>query len=255
MVFSIFLLQTFLNILHLNLCGKYMPTAVWIRVKYRQEDDTLALAVKTGRGHGGEGGGWHMMGDVVPSPDEALVGQVRGLQQILDFLKDTKKVFIPPFLRYMFGGCCATKHHAPNTTSPDHPIKMLTEHIRQRHTITKALVDSKASHFRVTDILGIFTSTHDSLTEKARKIRTFMHKDNVHLTPAGYKLLADEIVLDCNIISSKQQSTAKQLRTTIAPPSEEKMWRGFRTTRGFGRTSAVPQRDRGGPRHHPYRRN
>ena len=40
-----------------------------------------------------------------------------------------------------------------------------------------------------------------------------MHKDNVHLTPVGYKLLADEIILDCKIISSKQQSTAKQLRT------------------------------------------
>ena len=131
---------------------------------------------------------------------------------------------------------------------------MLTEHIRQRHTITKALVNSKASHFRVTDILGIFTSTHDSLTEKVRKIRTFMHKDNVHLMPAGYKLLADEIVLDCNIISSKQQSTAKQLRTPTAPSSEEKMWRDFRTTRGLGRTSAVSQRGRGGPRHHPYRR-
>ena len=132
---------------------------------------------------------------------------------------------------------------------------MLTEHIRQQHTITKALVDSKASHFRVTDVLGIFAATHDSLTEKARKIRTFTHKDNVHLTPAGYRLLAEEIVLDCNIISSKQQSTAKQLRTTLAPPSEEKMWRGFKTTRGFGRTSAVPQRGRGGPRYHPYRRN
>ena len=196
-----------------------------------------------------------MMDDVVASPDEALVGQVRGLRQVLDFLKDTKKVFIPPIPRFVFGGCCATKHHAPNTSSPDHPAKMLTEHIRQRHTITKALVDSKASHFRVTDVLGIFAATHDSLTEKARKICTFTHKDNVHLMPAGYRLLAEEIVLDCNIISSKQQSTAKQLRTTIAPPSEEKMWRGFRTTRGVRRTLAVPQQGRGGPRHHPYRRN
>ena len=34
MVFNIFLLQTFLNILHLNLCGEYMPKAVWIRVKF-----------------------------------------------------------------------------------------------------------------------------------------------------------------------------------------------------------------------------
>ena len=80
-------------------------------------------------------------------------------------------------------------------------------------------------------------------------------KDNVHLTLAGYRLLAEEIVLDCNIISSKQQSTAKQLRNITAPPSEEKMWRGFRTTRGIGRTSAAPQRGRGGPRHRPYQRN
>ena len=100
---------------------------------------------------------------------------------------------------------------------------MFTEQIRQRHTITKALVDAKASHFRVTDVLGIFSAVHDSLTEKASKIRTFTHKDNVHLTPAGYRLLAEEIVLDCNIILSKQQSTAKQLRNTTAPPSEEKM--------------------------------
>ena len=131
---------------------------------------------------------------------------------------------------------------------------MLAEHIRQWHTITKALVDSQATHFRVTDILGIFTASHDSLTKKARKIRTFMHKDNVHPTPAGYRQLAEEIVLDFNIISSKQQSSAKHLRSTPAPPSEEKIWRGFRTTRGIGKTSAAPQRSRGGPRHHPYRR-
>ena len=138
-------------------------------VKYRQEDDTLALVVKTGGGSGSEGGGWHMMGDVVASPEGALVGQVRAFRQVLDFLNDTKKVFIPPIPRFMFRGCCATKHHAQNMSAPDHPVKMLTEHIRQRHTITKALVHSKASHFRVTDVLGIFTATHDSLTKKARK--------------------------------------------------------------------------------------
>ena len=36
-----------------------------------------------------------MMGDIVPSPDEALVGQVRGLRQVLDSLKDIKKSFHP----------------------------------------------------------------------------------------------------------------------------------------------------------------
>ena len=220
-------------------------------VKYRQEDDTLALAVKMGGGNGGEGGGWHMMGDVVPSPDEALVGQIRGLRPVLELMKDVKKVFVPPIPRFVFGGCCATKHHAPNTASPDHPAKMLTEHIRQRHTITKALIDSKTAHFQVTDVLSIFSSTHDSITDKARKFRTFSHKDNVHLTPAGYRLLAEEIVLDCNTISAKQQATAKQAEFKPPPPCEEKTWWGFRTTRGIGRTSAVPQRGRGGYRHHP----
>ena len=223
-------------------------------VKYRQEDDTLALAVKSG-GRGGEGGGWHMMGDVVPSPDETLVGQIRGLRPVLELMKDVKKVFIPPIPRFVFGGCCDTKHHAPNTASPEHPAKMLSEHIRQRHTITKAFIDSKTAHFRVTDVLSIFSSTHDSITDKARKFRTFSHKDNVHLTPAGYRLLAEEIVLDCNTISAKQQINAKQAASKPPPPSEEKVWQGFRTTRGVGRTSAVPQRGRGGYRHHPYRRN
>ena len=223
-------------------------------VKYRQEDDTLALAVKSG-GRGGEEGGWHMMGDVVPSPDETLVGQIRGLRPVLELMKDVKKVFIPPIPRFVFGGCCDTKHHAPNTASPEHPAKMLSEHIRQRHTITKAFIDSKTAHFRVTDVLSIFSSTHDSITDKARKFRTFSHKDNVHLTPAGYRLLAEEIVLDCNTISAKQQINAKQAASKPPPPSEEKVWQGFRTTRGVGRTSAVPQRGRGGYRHHPYRRN
>ena len=150
--------------------------------------------------------------------------------RFLTFWRTQKKCSSHPFRGMCLedgSGCCVTKHHAPNTTAPDHPVKMLTEHIQQRHTITKALVDSIASHFRVTNVLGIFTATHDSLTKKAHKICTFMHKDNVHLTPAGYRLLAEEIVLDCNIISSKQQSSAKQLRTPTTPPSEEKMWRGF----------------------------
>ena len=194
-----------------------------------------------------------MMGDVVPSPDEALVGQIRGLRPVLEILKDVKKVFVPPIPRFVFGGCCATKHHAPNTASPDHPATMITEHIRQRHTITKALIDSKTSHFRVTDVLSIYSSTHDTITDKARKFRTFSHKDNVHLTPAGYKLLAEELVMDCNIISAKQNS-AKHAEPKPTPPCEEKMWRGFRTTRGVGRTSSAPQRGRGGFRHHPYRR-
>ena len=40
--------------------------------KFKQEDDTLALAVKHGGG-GGEGG-WHMLGEVVYTPDNFICG-------------------------------------------------------------------------------------------------------------------------------------------------------------------------------------
>ena len=114
---------------------------------------------------------------------------------------------------------------------------MLTEHIRQRHTITKTLVDMKITTFRVTNVLGIFASSHETLTDKAQKLRTFTHKDNVHLTPSGYKLLADELLLDCNTVAARQHFVIKQSKATTILPSEEKSWRGFRTTRGVGRTS------------------
>ena len=37
-----------------------------------------------------------MLEEVVPSPDESIVGQVRGLQGVISSLKDTRKVFVPP---------------------------------------------------------------------------------------------------------------------------------------------------------------
>ena len=196
-----------------------------------------------------------MLGEIVPYRDENIVGQVCGLQGVLSLLKDIKKVFIPPIPRFVFGGCCANKTHASNTSAPEHSGKMLTEHTQQRHTITKILVDMKTTTFRVTDILCIFVTSHESLTDKARKLSTFTHKDNMHLTPTGYKLLAEELLLDCNSLAAKQHSAVKQTKAaTSTPPSEEKFWRGFSTTQGVGRTSTTATFRRGGVRHHPNRR-
>ena len=46
--------------------------------KFRQAEDTLALATKVG----GEGG-WHMLGEVVATPDAFLTEQVRSLKIML----------------------------------------------------------------------------------------------------------------------------------------------------------------------------
>ena len=129
-------------------------------VKYRQEDDTLALAVKSG-GRGGEGGGWHMMGDVVPSPDETLVGQIRGLRPVLELMKDVKKVFIPPIPRFVLVEAVTqnTMHPtlhlrstrqkcSPNTSDSDTPSQKHSL-IQRQHT-SGLLTSLASSHPRMT---------------------------------------------------------------------------------------------------------
>ena len=67
--------------------------------KFRQEDDTLALAIKNGGGRG-----WHMLGEIVYTPDSFISEQVGTLQAVLDSVKNNNKIFLPPIPCFAFGG-------------------------------------------------------------------------------------------------------------------------------------------------------
>ena len=83
--------------------------------KFRQADDTLALATRVG----GEWG-WHMLGEVVATPDTFLSEQVGSLGGVLASIKNHSKIMLPPIPRYVFGSCCNDISHAPNIASPNH---------------------------------------------------------------------------------------------------------------------------------------
>ena len=113
---------------------------------------------------------------------------------VLDSVKNLDITFIPPVPRFTFGGCCENTTHAPNTRIPLHSSFALTEHVRQRNSITKHITDTKTKNFKVIDLLGALTPAKNNQADRATALRKITHRDNVHLTESGYKLLAGKIV-------------------------------------------------------------
>ena len=217
--------------------------------RFRQEDDSLSLAVKVG-------GGWHMPGDVMPIEDGPLTTQVSQVCSALDLGKGGPKIVLPPIPRYMFGGCCTNPTHAPNTRDENHGHNTLTNHIKHRKTIIKTLSDTGCKHFKVLDFISTYTQDHTLPSQKIDALRRITDRDNVHLTQEGYAKLADKIIHEAEALTT----THKQLRNT---PSKHKPgsknWRGFIYTEGVGRASSGSglgprKQERGGNRNHPYRR-
>ena len=107
-------------------------------------------------------------------------------------------------------------------------------------------------------MLSIFAPTSASIADKGTGLKSHTHRDNVHLTENGYKLVADAII-----------SEAKLLRDQVNPPSKPntnsagvkgsklRVWGGFYCTARYGKTASITNklyRGGGGQRHHPYRR-
>ena len=98
--------------------------------------------------------------------------------------------------------------------------------------------DNKTQHFKVIDLLGTFSPTSATIPDKGNGLKLHTHRDNVHLTENGYKLVAYTII-----------SEAKMLRERLAPQSkpdsnsaggkgsESRAWGGFFCTASYGKTA------------------
>ena len=177
---------------------------------------------------------------------------------MLASIKNHLKIVIPPIPRYIFGSCCNDTSHAPNIASPTHITTSLTEHIRQRSTIIRKLHDHKTQHFKVIDLLGTFSPTSASITDKGNGLKFHTHRDNVHLTENGYKLVANTIISEAKMLRDRVSPQSKpNSNSTGVKGSESRAWGGFFCTAGYGKTASANiklHRGGGGQRHHPYRR-
>ena len=219
--------------------------------KYRQADDTLALASKAGGATG-----WHMLGEVVAVPDTFICEQVGNLGGLFSAINEHSKIVLPAIPRYVFGSCCKDATHAQNTALPSHSTTSVSEHIRQRNTIIKKLHDARTQNLKVLDILSCFSNTSSSIPVKFDHLKKVTHRDNVHLTERGYELLAENIVKEAKVLMERQSSRGEKPELHNTNVGQEiRSWGGFFCMVGFGKTTVATHKMLGGggaQRHHPY---
>jgi len=194
--------------------------------RYRQADDSTALAVK-------QQGGWHMPGEVVYSPDAELEAMVEKTVPLLLSIPN-RKILLPPLPRYTFGGCCDDPLHAPNTRMPEFAPHALKEHLRMRALIKKLITSRRIPNTRILDALGSMTPDHLTPHQKLALLSKLTHKDNVHYTQAAYGKLAEKVISEAH---SGTATAAAAAPVRSAAQLRQVRWRGFVTTPGVGKTS------------------
>ena len=104
--------------------------------------------------------------------------------------------------------------HAPNTRTPSHSSFALTEHVRQRNSITKHINDTKSKNFKVINLLGTLAPAQQNQSDRTTALKKITHWDNVHLTESGYKLLAGKI------FEVAKELKYRQLQQHQQPPAD-----------------------------------
>ncbi len=110
-----------------------------------------------------------------------------------NWLRSCCLVFTPPIPRFVFGSCCRDLSHGSNITMGGHSEKMLGEHCSIRNSLKGILAKEGLPNTRVLDTLGAITGKN-SVASQLEVLKSITAKDNVHLTPSGYRSLAEGVL-------------------------------------------------------------
>jgi hypothetical protein len=201
--------------------------------KYKQADDSLALAQKIE-------GGWHLPGEIAMIEDEQIRVTLSKLKPALEKFAGCKMIFIPPIPRYFFGGCCEKTGHCSNAREENHSTHMLQEHFRIRNTMkTHIIANTPQATRKDTRILDLITNTvsHDSKTphQQLKSLREITAHDNVHLRPEGYRRLASAVEKEAATLMA--DTAVKQ--ATVGGGQPTSYWKGFVVHHGIGKIGAA----------------
>jgi len=212
-------------------------------VRFKQSDDGDSLPVRLG-------GSWHVLGEVRVMSQEQVEKTLSNMEPFYKHdYSAAKKIFCPPIPRYVYGGCCGDLGHGPNIRSQGHSEKMVSELVRVRQNIKSVLIRTQVQNMRVLDSLGALTGK-TTLSEQVSELRKVTARDNVHLTPAGYKALALGVYKEASSFTAPKVKVSKH-----ESPGATQEWHGFLSHVGIGKAASRKARSahQSTPRAHPYR--
>jgi hypothetical protein len=194
-------------------------------VRFRQADESSSLPVKLNGHH-------HLLGDLEvmgSSHIESALFPVSHLYK--QYIKSGDKIFLPPVPRNVFGSCCADLGHGANIRMQGHGERMLSEHCRIRQSLKRILMSERVPSMRVLDTLGCLTHATNP-PEQLAALKSITSRDNVHLTEAGYRALAEGLLQEAISLRTpreKGKETVSRQQTVT--------WNGFVSHIGIGKTS------------------
>jgi hypothetical protein len=211
--------------------------------RFRQEDGGSSLPLKLN-------GGFHLLGELEMMQHEHVEQALSPIEHLYkNLLKSNCKIFNPPIPRYLFGSCCLDLANGPNIRMGRHGEKMVAKHCHIRNNLNSILLKDGVRNMRVLDTLGTFTSKN-TVTEQLAALKPLVARDNVHLTAAGYKALAEVIFREAQnfgVTRSKGKHSLSGMQMVRAAE-----WHGFVRNQGVGKTSLNAAKRPLGGRAHPY---
>jgi hypothetical protein len=210
--------------------------------RYENFDGTQSLPFK-------EAGKYHMAGPVVPCADHTFKRIVKMLSPVLLSAQNAKKIVIPPLPWYVFNPCCSGKNHCTNFTEDNYAVKSLDGTTKLRAVLKKELANIGMKNYWIIDGTGSLIGTPPgenpgSNSKIVGDLRKFLANDGVHLTPAGNKNVATNIISALAGIGKtlpKCDDTAG-ISCPGSRKSREFFWRGYTSPVGDAVGRSVPQK-------------
>jgi hypothetical protein len=169
--------------------------------------------------------------EVTSTPIGTLKKVIEHVLPILKAKGNKPCIIVPPLPRYLFLRCCNDKGHCTNANENDFPEKLLSGFIQQRNELTRSLVQTGLTNFKVLDACCVTNcTTTASIPDMLKELRKVASEDGVHFNGQGYMNLAQRTV-SClkTILTEKPKCVRKHTF----------FWRGYRSVHGSMATRAT----------------
>ena len=204
-------------------------------------DGSTTLPIK-----GGGGGGFHLPGDVGVCGEVIFGKLIDTVMPIIDIVKDSMCILIPPQPRYLYHPCCQDAAHCTNMGREGYASSLLAETVKLRSVLKKKLGGKHTGvHWVMDTCSGVHDPDNMQLAEKLLALRVAGASDGVHLSQAGYDNLAKNIRATVIKLQNGMLGKPTNLSVAAGSPSVSGLghsffWRGFSSPSGSRASPHLP---------------
>ena len=165
---------------------------------------------------------------------------------IIDIVKDSMCILVPPQPRYLYHPCCQEVTHCANMGKEGYASALLAETVKLRSVLKKRLGGKALGvHWVMDTCSGVHDPESMQLSDKLLALRAAGATDGVHLSQAGYDNLANNIRATVIKLQNGMLGKPTNLSVAAGPSSVSGsghtfFWRGFSSPMGSRAASHMP---------------